>query len=177
MQVRWAYVWPVSIEATRSRSISATVKPASFKRWAAVIPVIPAPTTTTSAFTLLSKRGNRLIGALSIQKGTFLIHGCSRPMHDLAVNAKSFRLFTGEAMFSLKSASDFAFNLSVRLLHPILGGKTNQNKPMLWTIFIILIVLWLLGFLGHVGGGLIHLLLVIAVVVLIINLIQGRRPL
>ena len=55
--------------------------------------------------------------------------------------------------------------------------KRTENKLMLWTIFIILIVLWLLGFLGHVGGGLIHLLLVIAVVVLIINLIQGRRPL
>jgi hypothetical protein len=58
-------------------------------------------------------------------------------------------------------------------------SKINQpgNKSMLWTIFVILVVLWLLGFLGHVGGGLIHLLLVIAVVVLIINLIQGRRPL
>jgi hypothetical protein len=39
------------------------------------------------------------------------------------------------------------------------------------------VVLWLLGFIGHVGGGLIHLLLVIAVVVLIINLIQGSRRL
>jgi hypothetical protein len=48
---------------------------------------------------------------------------------------------------------------------------------MLWTIFIILLVLWLLGFTIHVGGGLIHLLLVIALVVLIIQLIQGRRPL
>lgn len=49
---------------------------------------------------------------------------------------------------------------------------------MLWTIFIILLVLWLLGFFAfHIGGGLIHLLLVIAVVVLIVNLIQGRRPL
>ena len=48
---------------------------------------------------------------------------------------------------------------------------------MLWTIFIILLVLWLLGFTMHVGGGLIHILIVIAVVVLIINLIQGRRPL
>ena len=46
---------------------------------------------------------------------------------------------------------------------------------MLWTIIVILIVLWLLGFIGHVGGSLIHLLLVIAVVVLIINLLQGRR--
>ncbi len=48
---------------------------------------------------------------------------------------------------------------------------------MLWTIIVILIVLWLLGFIAHVGGALIHLLLVIAVVVLIINLIQGRRSL
>ena len=48
---------------------------------------------------------------------------------------------------------------------------------MLWAIVVILIVLWLLGFIAHVGGALIHLLLVIAVVVLIINLIQGRRRL
>jgi hypothetical protein len=48
---------------------------------------------------------------------------------------------------------------------------------MLWTIFVILLILWLLGFSLHVGGGIIHILLVIAVVVLIVNLIQGRRPL
>jgi hypothetical protein len=48
---------------------------------------------------------------------------------------------------------------------------------MLWTIIVILVVLWLLGFISHVGGALIHLLLVIAVVVLVINLIQGRRGL
>jgi len=46
---------------------------------------------------------------------------------------------------------------------------------MLWTIFAILLVLWLLGFGFHVAGGLIHLLLVLAVVVLIINLVTGRR--
>ena len=46
---------------------------------------------------------------------------------------------------------------------------------MLWTIIVILLVLWLLGLLGHVGGGLIHLLLVTTNIVLIINLIQGRR--
>jgi len=46
---------------------------------------------------------------------------------------------------------------------------------MLWTIFVILLVLWLLGFSFHVAGGLIHILLVIAVVVLVINLISGRR--
>ena len=46
---------------------------------------------------------------------------------------------------------------------------------MLWTVFAILLILWLLGFSFHVAGGLIHLLLVIAVVVLVINLITGRR--
>jgi Family of unknown function (DUF5670) len=46
---------------------------------------------------------------------------------------------------------------------------------MLWTIFAILLILWLLGFSFHIAGGLIHILLVIAVVVLVINLISGRR--
>jgi hypothetical protein len=49
---------------------------------------------------------------------------------------------------------------------------------MLWTIFVILLVLWLLGLVSsYTMGGFIHLLLVIAVVVLIIQLITGRRPL
>ena len=46
---------------------------------------------------------------------------------------------------------------------------------MLWTIFAILLLLWLLGFGFHVAGGLIHLLLVIALIVLVINLVSGRR--
>jgi hypothetical protein len=46
---------------------------------------------------------------------------------------------------------------------------------MLWTIFVVLLILWLLGFSLHVAGGLIHLLLVIALVVLVINLVSGRR--
>ena len=47
---------------------------------------------------------------------------------------------------------------------------------MLWTIAVILVILWALGFLAfRVGGGLIHLLLVIAVIVVIWNLIAGRR--
>lgn len=47
---------------------------------------------------------------------------------------------------------------------------------MLWTIFVILLVLWLLGLVtSYTMGGFIHVLLVIAVVVLIIQLIQGRR--
>ena len=46
---------------------------------------------------------------------------------------------------------------------------------MLWTILVILLVLWLLGFVSHVGGSLIHILLVIAAIVLIVNLVTGRR--
>ena len=48
---------------------------------------------------------------------------------------------------------------------------------MLYTIAVVLLVLWALGFLAfHVGGGLIHLLLVIAVIVILVRVIQGRRP-
>jgi hypothetical protein len=46
---------------------------------------------------------------------------------------------------------------------------------MLWTIVAVLLVLWLLGFSLHVAGGLIHLLLIVAVVMVIINLVGGRR--
>ena len=46
---------------------------------------------------------------------------------------------------------------------------------MLWTLFVILLVLWLLGFSFHLAGGLIHILLVVAVIVLIYNLVTGRR--
>ena len=46
---------------------------------------------------------------------------------------------------------------------------------MLWTIIVILLVLWLLGFsVFHIAGGLIHILLVIAVIVLVIKLVTGR---
>jgi len=48
---------------------------------------------------------------------------------------------------------------------------------MLWTIFVILLVMWLLGLVSsYTLGGYIHLLLVIAVIVLVVNLITGRRP-
>jgi hypothetical protein len=46
---------------------------------------------------------------------------------------------------------------------------------MLWTLFVIILILWLLGFSFHIAGGLIHLLLILALVVLIINLVSGRR--
>ena len=46
---------------------------------------------------------------------------------------------------------------------------------MLWTIFVVILVLWLLGFSFHVGGALIHLLLVLALIILIFNLVTGSR--
>ena len=47
---------------------------------------------------------------------------------------------------------------------------------MLWTLFVILLILWLLGLVsGYTLSGFIHILLVFAVIVLIINLVQGRR--
>lgn len=45
---------------------------------------------------------------------------------------------------------------------------------LLWAIIVILFIFWLLGFLLHFGGGLIHLILVICVVLLIFNLVTGR---
>ena len=46
---------------------------------------------------------------------------------------------------------------------------------MIWTILVILLVLWLLGFIADVAGGLIHLLLVVAAIVLVVKLFTGRN--
>jgi hypothetical protein len=52
----------------------------------------------------------------------------------------------------------------------------KEERLMLWTIFVILLVLWLLGMVSsYTIGGFIHVLLLIALVVLIINIINGRR--
>ncbi len=54
-------------------------------------------------------------------------------------------------------------------------NSSAKEAFMLWTIMVVLLILWLLGFTLHVGGGVIHLLLVFALVVLIFNLLTGRR--
>ena len=46
---------------------------------------------------------------------------------------------------------------------------------MLWAIFVVVLVLWLLGFSFHIAGSMIHLLLVVALIILVINLVSGRR--
>ena len=66
---------------------------------------------------------------------------------------------------SLNMKVETAFNYGVRC----------EGEFMLWTIFVILVILWILGFSFHIGGGLIHILLVIALCVLVYNLVIGRR--
>jgi hypothetical protein len=51
----------------------------------------------------------------------------------------------------------------------------ERGALMLWTIFVVILILWLLGFSFHIAGGLIHLLLVVALIVFIVNLVIGRR--
>lgn len=66
--------------------------------------------------------------------------------------------------------------LSGTLLKPVEAKKTEEGKIMLWTVIVILAVLWLLGMVtAYTAGGLIHILLVIAVVVFLYNIITGRR--
>jgi uncharacterized membrane protein len=56
-------------------------------------------------------------------------------------------------------------------------GHEMRRQAMLWTIIVILFLLWLAGFAFSIGGGLIHTLLVIALVLVVFNLITGRRAL
>jgi hypothetical protein len=46
---------------------------------------------------------------------------------------------------------------------------------LIWLIVVVLVILWLLGFIGHVGGGLIHILIVIALILVIYRLATGRK--
>lgn len=62
----------------------------------------------------------------------------------------------------------------VPLYHrPIEARETEGN--VLYTIIVVLVVLWLIGLIGNIGGGLIHLLLVVALVIFIANLLTGRK--
>lgn len=68
----------------------------------------------------------------------------------------------------------------LKLQQPMLLAVTKYvgENIMLWTICVVLIVLWLLGMVtAYTMGGLIHILLVIAVIVMLVRIIQGRRVL
>jgi uncharacterized membrane protein YtjA (UPF0391 family) len=55
------------------------------------------------------------------------------------------------------------------------GASPREEKTMLWTIVVLLLIFWLLGFAFDVAGGIIHVLLVIALVLFVVNLLTGRR--
>lgn len=61
-----------------------------------------------------------------------------------------------------------------RAWHPLLDRKGEAQMGLIWGIVVVLFVLWLLGFAIHIGGGLIHLLLVVALVLVVYNLMTGR---
>ncbi len=54
------------------------------------------------------------------------------------------------------------------------GGAYRNMAGLIWAIIVVLFVIWLIGLVVHIGGGLIHLLIVIAVILLIYNLLTGR---
>jgi len=57
------------------------------------------------------------------------------------------------------------------------SARARKESPLLWTIFVILLILWLLGMVtSNTMGGFIHILLVVAIVVVLIRVIQGRNP-
>jgi hypothetical protein len=60
----------------------------------------------------------------------------------------------------------------IRLVNDLVDAVKGEFL-MLWTIAVVLVVLWLLGLLGHVGGSLVHLLLVVAVIIIVVNLLGG----
>ena len=61
---------------------------------------------------------------------------------------------------------------------PAVRMTTQEGEHMLWTIAVILVVLWLLGLVsGYTIGNFIHILLVVAIIIVLVRVIQGRRPL
>jgi uncharacterized membrane protein YtjA (UPF0391 family) len=59
----------------------------------------------------------------------------------------------------------------------VVSGKKSHMAGLanlIWTLIVILFVLWLIGLLLHIGGGLIHIILVVCVILLVINLLSGR---
>jgi hypothetical protein len=63
------------------------------------------------------------------------------------------------------------------MARPAQRETPRRTSRMLWTIFVVLLVLWLLGMVSsYTMGGFIHILLVIAIAVVLIRVIQGRRP-
>jgi hypothetical protein len=75
----------------------------------------------------------------------------------------------------LKGAPDWFGSRGWESFRIIRAQQWTQEKTMLWTIVALFLILWLLGFGLNIGGSLIHLLLVVAIVVFVINLLNARR--
>lgn len=76
-----------------------------------------------------------------------------------------------------KLRASFAAQLRCVKLERVTDGNREEIMDLLWTLVIILLVLWLLGLVtSYTLGGFIHLLLLVAVIVILIRVIQGRRP-
>jgi hypothetical protein len=64
------------------------------------------------------------------------------------------------------------------MIRTVAGATAKRRLKMLETIAVVLIILWLLGFVSsYTMGGFIHILLVVAIVVILVRVVQGRRPL
>ena len=60
---------------------------------------------------------------------------------------------------------------------PAVGMSIKKEDHMLWTIAVVLVILWLLGLVsGYTIGNFIHILLVVAIIIVLVRVIQGRRP-
>jgi uncharacterized protein DUF5670 len=94
--------------------------------------------------------------------------------------ASAPRYRTGEPAFSLyDNASRVTLEAERRVTDGIPRAPlySRKERPMLWTIFAILLILWLLGMVtSYTLGGFIHILLVLAIVAVLIRIIQGRTP-
>jgi hypothetical protein len=108
-----------------------------------------------------------------------LLHRKSRPA-ELLISGLILSLLTQQSCWPSESVFQ---TTGCQLADCTLASKIEErpelspagSKRMLWTVFAILLLLWLLGWGFHVAGSLIHLILVIALVVLVIELITGRR--
>ena len=82
-------------------------------------------------------------------------------------------------VFSVEGCAFESEYSPITVSYPFARNRVLANEyrrfDVLWTVLVVLLILWLLGFSLHIGGGLIHLLLVVGLVVLVINLLSGRR--
>ena len=139
----------------------------------------------------LPQRGHReaVLGMPACQRHPFAAGECeltTRPeappryLRGVSLAFAAVRLGKRSPVLGVHSSSKANFFLPsqlhvLRLLLSLAEGEPWGESGMLWTIFAILIVLWLLGWGFHVAGSLIHLLLVVALAIAVVNLLTGRR--